>query len=339
MLYDSWTGDATNFVGTFALYCRTVDVVRDVQLKKESVVACPLLSVSPMEKLSALDDEETTYFSSKVHAHHFREIFDIYNVSLQSWLVCQVADNCAVNKKIAQILKVPHVGCCSHKLHLEATRMVDNNFTLLSVLNVIEKVMTECKSKLKNRSLLRNLSTLSLVLPKETRWSGLYRMLSRFNELRTTLIKISETEGFTLSVDKLTVFKNKALRFENMLTDINDATTALQQRKLTLSDCRLVLDSFFEHVSTNKDVDGSNLEDCQLGNHCIAGTAPILLNLSFESGVVKIQRGRKNNLTSDEIQACKGLRFTPSGDYPPDTGKVLSRSFLLGSDIKTREED
>lgn len=41
-----------------------------------------------------------------------------------------MADNCPVNIKVAELLGIPHIGCKSHKLHLEVKRMITKDVVL-----------------------------------------------------------------------------------------------------------------------------------------------------------------------------------------------------------------
>eukprot|EP00171_Calliarthron_tuberculosum_P008450 IDg8450t1 len=48
-----------------------------------------------------------------------------------------IADNCSVNKLVADLLEVPHIGCASHKLHLEVRRMIERDRTLEQAIDSI----------------------------------------------------------------------------------------------------------------------------------------------------------------------------------------------------------
>ena len=56
-----------------------------------------------------------------------REVFTFFAINLRKRAVCSIADNFLLNKKIAAILEIPHVGCNSHKLHLEVKKMCESD--------------------------------------------------------------------------------------------------------------------------------------------------------------------------------------------------------------------
>ena len=94
--------------------------------------------------------------------------------------MCQTADNCSVNLKVAEMLGIPHVACKNHLLNLEVNWMVKQTRDLEQMLNSVHKMMGQCKKKLKNAVLLRNLVSLVPILHNKMRWSGKLCMLERF---------------------------------------------------------------------------------------------------------------------------------------------------------------
>ena len=128
------------------------------------------------------DDEgqpdEAVKFTAQQHVAFFRTTFsEFYDIDLDDWVICQTADNCNVNKKIAGILGIPLVGCKSHLLNLEVNGMVTNNQDLDSVILSIQSTMAQCKRSIKNAALLCNVTPLVAILYNKTRWSGKYQTL------------------------------------------------------------------------------------------------------------------------------------------------------------------
>ena len=60
-----------------------------------------LIMVSPMSQIQNTDynENETTNFNAEVHIHHFRTVFNFFELDLDDWMICQVADNAAFNRK------------------------------------------------------------------------------------------------------------------------------------------------------------------------------------------------------------------------------------------------
>ena len=94
-------------------------------------------------------------------------MFDFYNLHASEWAVCQIADYCNVNKKVAKLFGIAHFGCTKHKLNSEVQYMMENNQELSHVINEVHKTMLEFKKKLRNRSALRNLTSINPILNKK----------------------------------------------------------------------------------------------------------------------------------------------------------------------------
>ena len=139
----------------------------NVTPSKIQEVTTSLISVGPIAGSSdgsESNGEESTSFTADDHAHHFEEIFSkLFSRDISRWLICQTVDNTNVNKKISELLRVPHVGCSSYKLNLEATRLVSNDYMLSSTLSYIHDTMIDFKTKFKSRVFFRNLTPLNRV--------------------------------------------------------------------------------------------------------------------------------------------------------------------------------
>ena len=159
---------------------------------RNSVVST-LITVSPMSQIENTDcnENEATKFNAEVHIHHFRTVFNFFELDLDDWLICQVADDTADKRKILEILRKPHIGCLNHKLALDVKCMLRTDSEMELTLKKIHDVMRTCKTKLKHRATLRNLTDLSPITPNETRWTARYDMVKRFNTTRDKLIEVA----------------------------------------------------------------------------------------------------------------------------------------------------
>lgn len=106
--------------------------------------------------------EEASDFDSETIVEHMKEVFEFFGQDILEWTLCSIADNCDVNKKVARLLRVPHVGCLSHKLNLEVNHMVDST-------SKVHETMMNCKCRLRNRDLQRNLTTMATIIHNATR--------------------------------------------------------------------------------------------------------------------------------------------------------------------------
>lgn len=104
---------------------------------------------------------EATRFDTATYPEHIRSVFDILKIPLSSWTVCYISDSCSVNKRIAEVLNVIHIGCTSNFLNLEVELMAEKDTELKSCITSDRNTTTDCRYKLRNRAMLRNLTSRS----------------------------------------------------------------------------------------------------------------------------------------------------------------------------------
>ena len=155
--------------------------------------------------------EDAVNFTADKHVKHFQEMFLYYDLQISEWVVCQTADNCLVNKKIALNLSIPHVGCKSHILNLEVNEMVKNNEELIATLQSVQTTMLYFKQRLKNAAILRNIVILKPVLHIKTRWSSKSSLLERFVRLRDEFVEVSRSKESDVEINRTPFFKNKCI--------------------------------------------------------------------------------------------------------------------------------
>ena len=80
------------------------------------------------EKQLQEKDGEATNFCAEVHANFIRNVIQReYCVDFSSWVLCQTADNCSVNKCTAKLLNIPHVPCANHLLNSQVCAMINKS--------------------------------------------------------------------------------------------------------------------------------------------------------------------------------------------------------------------
>lgn len=315
ILHDGWTCGGIHYIGLFASYINNTDTAGMSGMVPSESVQLSLLSCSPMaqarENSEGEESEEllgeAVEFTARTHVAHMKEMFRYYDLDITKWAVCQVADNCSVNKKIATLLNIPHVACKSHLLNLEVNYMVEMTVDLHRTLEAVHETMSQCKQRLRNAALLRNLIDLRPVLHNKTRWSGKFYMLRRFLRIREELIEVSQDERSDLVVNSSQAFKRKVERYCRQLQQIDFATKELQTRKLSLSQCQNVLDCLVSDVRSGFNNIDSPFHLCFLKNKYIDSRSEILHDSCFESGVCKIQENRVAAMSEAERRACVRL--------------------------------
>ena len=333
LMHDSWTYNRTHYLGIIAVYMKKVSFLMNGIIQSKEELSMPLLSVSPIQHIDNEDDEnsgnqsETTEFNSTAHIRQFETVFNFFHQNIHEWAVCQISDNCSLNLCIANIMEIPHVGCLNHKLHLDINDMIDRDYRLLQTIKSIQTTMSDCKSKLKSRALLRNLTDLAPITHNTTRWSGKYDMLKRFNQIRGDLISAAKHENASIRINDSNVFKEQAQKFENMLKYFNIATKELQKQKSSLHSCRCVIDSLLEEIEAKKDDIDSDLYDCKFFPKRVSIKGTLSPSSDFESGVCKIQSDSIGLMTEAEKQACVILSKTRNSSTVCEDSNSKNLSF------------
>ena len=88
---------------------------------------------------------------------------------------------------------------------------------------------------------------------------------------------------------------------------MNAVSIELQKEHLSLSECRLAVDSLLECVKNGRDIVGNPFYRTEFTGCYVYNNARLSTDEHFESGVVKIQRGAPHSLTDEERESCKGL--------------------------------
>ena len=118
------------------------------------------------------NDCEAMSFNAESYVQFINETFAAYDCDFSTWCVELIGDNVSTNIKVSKMTGKPHIGCMSHKLHLEVRNMIEQHSELRNVIESIHRSMKEVKTKSKSAAILRNLTELRPVLDKATRWSG-----------------------------------------------------------------------------------------------------------------------------------------------------------------------
>ncbi|EGZ05724.1 hypothetical protein PHYSODRAFT_289169 [Phytophthora sojae] len=221
IMLDGWTHASEYYIAVFACY---------------EVNGCPkttLLSMAPL--LDALDDE----LSAQGHLEFLATTLPRdYGVQLAQ---CRflVADNCAVNRRLATLISAPLVGCASHRLNLAVQADMASHEEDLTV---VQALMVWCV----NMSLThfvyfcnflqhRLKTPLRPVIRQDTRWSSTFEMVQRYLQL----LEFLDAEGDDLMDLLPPPAMNKRLRaLYQELCDIESVSKALQGHDVDLLDVR-----------------------------------------------------------------------------------------------------
>jgi hypothetical protein len=141
-------------------------------------------------------------------------------------------------------------------------------------------------------------------------------MLDKWVKTRSALIEASEHENATIDIDASAATNNRAKKSNAMLGEIDAVTKYLQTRVLPLDSCQWALDTLANDVAQHRNQRGHDLQGCKLGRRYIRQGAGILTDPDFESGVIKLQEGKVNELTEEEREALQNLRKEVQANGP-----------------------
>ena len=271
IIFDGWSEGTVHYIGVSAAYVTEMD--------SSEVVAHTLLSMRPL-----LADDIVGMTASD-HLQHLSKMLETYEKTLEN-IVCLVGDNCSVNQSMSRILKVPLLGCGSHKFNLAVRKWITNQPHLVKIIATVAGVMKKA-STLKASAELRKLTKLHTVKENDTRWSSTFAMIERFIRIKGLLEKVVVLKPLMTTIhddDQL------AQAFVH-LKQFNQITIMLQKEGITFLRVREIFDTILEDYP-------------ELDGH-IGAEAEIIVNVAFEKAVMKIAKGHL--LSEDERELVKGL--------------------------------
>ena len=70
------------------------------------------------------------------HLNHVEKVLETYGKTFDN-VLCIVGDNCSVNQSMARILRVPLIGCASHKFNLAVRQWIAQQAELAPILKKV----------------------------------------------------------------------------------------------------------------------------------------------------------------------------------------------------------
>lgn len=205
------------------------------------------------------------------------------------------------------MLSIPMIGCASHRLNLAVnviTEEYDNIFDKIDDLFALLRT--------KKRSLVLHLQTnLKPIKRNATRWSGKYKVLKRYFELKPHLY-LNDHRIARLMPSPLMEKMMKDL-LEGHLSALQLATKELQSEMMNLKEAGDIL------LEVAKDYP-------QVADR-IGYPSQIMHSPHFEMGIIKILEGREQHLTGAENQAVSIFRKQERAeeDANEDGGSLADR--------------
>ncbi len=218
--------------------------------------------------------------------------------------------------------------------------MVRSDPALKNCIESVNKTISDCKTLIRNRAMLQNVTSLAPVTECKTRWSGKYLLLKRFNRIYDQLQNVAEDERSAVAMNLTPQFKAGTMRYSKMLSQLDEVTKYLQLYNISLSDCRLAFDSIAESVDDGKHDPDSDLYQCQLGARAISPVSRLVTDKYFEQGAFKIQRNQLRSMSSSEKNACRSLLLSNHSTAivsGSDSGEDGEKSIMASITKKRRD--
>lgn len=231
-----------------------------------------LLTISPM-------GDETTLTADE-HFEFLSYILDMYGKTWSN-VVCLIGDNASTNKALSNKAKIPFIGCGSHRMNL-AMKIVLQSFE--PILAKINCIMVKLRGLILAAK-LRKLTYLKAKVRNATRWSSTFEMVVRYTQIREFLPSLESEE-----IDLISLSPSENRRVDTILLELvplESVNKKLQSDSTSVSDTRALFDATIEAFpdTTNK----------------------LLYCSTFESAVIKLQRGNSTAMSREEANSVKKL--------------------------------
>jgi hypothetical protein len=177
---------------------------------------------------------------------------------------------------MSRLLKVPLIGCGSHKFNLAVQKWISNQPQLEDIISKVASVMRKA-STLKVSAQLRKLTSLHTVKENDTRWSSAFNMVDRFFQIQTELSAVADLIPLIPTLVECDLLAKGFVHLKHF----NQITVLLQEEGITFLRVREKLSG---HLATD---------------------AEIVENVEFERAVVKIAKGLI--LTEEQRESVQGL--------------------------------
>ncbi|OWZ16333.1 hypothetical protein PHMEG_0009890 [Phytophthora megakarya] len=173
LAFDAWSANGYHFV---AVISRIPTPTPSLQKQPLSSRRQFLLTFQPIDPKHV--DATKEMFDADAIIDLFDEALDKYEIDT-SQLCYLVGDNASFNGSVGRKIKIPLIGCASHRLNLAVqTHLATYSKEVEKVAALMRYLRTS-----KQRTVLRKLECSMPVVKNRTRWSSSYLMIKRYIEL------------------------------------------------------------------------------------------------------------------------------------------------------------
>lgn len=163
----------------------------------------------------------------------------------------------------------------------------------------------EVHTEAQNATILRNVTDYIEVLSNKTRWSGKMPIFDRFVLIYDQLRAVSRELDADLFINLTSSFFDSARHYGRIIEGIEEVTNSLQCRGNSLATCTEDVRKLRKAIYVQKNMQGAHLYRCKLGSEYIGEDGSIETETLFESGVMKIQEGKKTSSVAMKGVLCQ----------------------------------
>lgn len=260
-----------------------------------ALVACCPGNEKFLLAFSVFEDE--TDFSSSNHGKFIESVLDLFGKSVANVLfLC--GDNVAVNKRLArEDLRVPFIGCASHRLNLAVNQYLQEFEPQLDQINTLMKKLNNYTKA----GALRKLIDKSPVTRNKTRWTSTFHMLERYTELYDA--HALDAFAGDAEIGPLLFKPSDHLKLKDLfgnLKKINGVVIYIQKEDITLSEVNNIFSKLVASYPIMAD---------KIGKKNTIAADP-----EFESAIVKIMNGKEIDLDPSEKKSVRRLKLELQDD-------------------------
>ena len=121
IVFDGWTVGSVHYIGISASYS---SFVGGQETTNHTLLSMRPLLVGDVNGMTARD-----------HRQHISQVMQSFGKSEDN-VMCLIGDNCSVNKSLANLLKVPLIGCGAHKFNLAVRKWISNQPEVRTALKI-----------------------------------------------------------------------------------------------------------------------------------------------------------------------------------------------------------
>jgi len=332
LIHDGFTRGGVHFVGVYASFIAK-EGTPDAQLEIPLLACCPMPCLpsedeEEVEEADALcaafdqehDPEYTTSFNAETHTNFFESTLEMYDHTIASWVIAFIGDNTSTNLKTARDNEKPTIPCANHVIALDNKDYRESGAEMFSHIDKIREVLSSVKRSCCESGMLGKLTNLKPTCVRSCKWQADFSALSRFDRLWIPLSALTEDSSSRISFDTSLSFKNNTKKYRGQMRALTQLHVHLQTHGLSKHKGQLLIDNFFQSVSTFKDVHGHALEGYGIKNEHSKMGNKHETDPPFITGIDKIANKDEGSMTEAEKDSCKSLLKSSLQWYRKMTG-------------------